>query len=193
MYKVGTSSAIRTAMEGITAYRGRRIVNRSSFHWAAALLLVSSLLGCGGLVSSSSPQSPPSNVTVSISPVSASVLLGEPQTFAATVSNSTNTVVAWSVNGIPGGNSTVGTVSATGLYTSPGDLPLPASVTVQATSAADSTKSASASVTIFSDVNVSVTPQTMPVELGATRAFAASVNSAGNPDKNVTWIVSGNG
>ncbi len=193
MHFIGTTRAIRRFMEGSTAYRGRRNGSHTPLHWGPALLLVSLFLGCGGVVGSSPSQPPPPGVTVSVSPVSASVLLGEPQTFTATVSNSSNTAVAWSVNGIPGGNTTVGTISTSGVYTSPGDLPIPASVTVQATSAADNTKSATAPVTIISDLSVSVSPQTMPVELGAARAFTASVNSAGNPDRAVTWIVSGNG
>ena len=193
MHLIGTTRAIRAFMERSTSISRTPLVNRNSFRWRPALLLVSSFLGCGGLVGSSPSQPPPSGVTVSVSPASASVLLGEPQTFTATVSNSTNTAVVWSVNGIPGGNTTVGTISASGVYTSPGDLPVPATVTVQATSAADNSKSATASVTITSDISVSVSPQTMPVELGATRTFTATVNSAGNPNRAVTWIVSGNG
>ena len=193
MHLIGTTRAIPAFMEGSTTHRGRSSVNRNWFHWRPALLLVSSFLGCGGVVGSGPSQPPPPGVTVSLSPGSASVLLGEPQTFTATVSNSTNIAVAWSVNGIPGGNTTVGTISASGVYTSPGDLPIPASVIVQATSAADNSKSATAPVTITSDLSVSVSPQTTPVELGAARTFTATVNSAGNPDKAVTWIVSGNG
>jgi hypothetical protein len=119
------------------------------------------------------------------------VLLGTPQTFTAVVSNTTNTSVNWSVNGISSGNATVGTISASGVYTSPGDLPASA-VVVQATSVADSLKNASAAVTVTSDIAVSVSPNAMPVELGATRAFVATVSSAGNPDRSLHWIVSGN-
>jgi hypothetical protein len=132
-------------------------------------------------------------VTISLTPASASVLLGEAQTFAAIVSHATNTAVNWSVNGIPGGNARVGTISTSGVYTSPGDLPVPSSVMVQATSAADNSKTATALLTVTSDISVSVSPQTTPVELGAAQAFTATVNSSGNPDRAVTWIVSGNG
>jgi uncharacterized protein (DUF1800 family) len=37
----------------------------------------------------------------------------------------TEAPVIWSVNGIPGGNSTIGTVSSTGVYTAPAIVPLP--------------------------------------------------------------------
>ena len=41
------------------------------------------------------------------------------------------------MNGVTGGNSTVGLVSQSGVYTAPRRVPSPATVTVSATSAAD--------------------------------------------------------
>jgi hypothetical protein len=180
-------------MEADTAFGGRRRLTKVSIRWRPAILFAVSLLGCGGVAGPASPPPPPSGVTVSLTPATASVLLGAPQVFTATVSNSTNTAVNWSVNGISGGNPAVGTISTSGVYTSPGDLPATGLVTVQAISAADNSKSATALVTVTSDITVSVSPQTMPVELGAARPFAATVNSAGNPDRAVNWIVSGGG
>ncbi len=37
----------------------------------------------------------------------------------------TEAPVLWSVNGIPGGNAEIGTISSTGIYTAPGIVPLP--------------------------------------------------------------------
>jgi hypothetical protein len=87
-------------------------------------------------------------VSVSISPTSASVRVRQTKQFTATVQNTTNKTVTWKVNGIAGGNGTVGTISASGLYRAPNSVPNPAVVTVSATSAADTSKSASAPVTI---------------------------------------------
>jgi hypothetical protein len=87
-------------------------------------------------------------VVVTISPTSASVRTRQNQQFTATVQNASNTAVTWKVNGITGGNSSVGTISASGLYRAPSNLPNPATVTVSATSVADPTKSASATVTV---------------------------------------------
>jgi hypothetical protein len=89
-----------------------------------------------------------SPVTVAVAPTSASVRINGTVQFAATVQNTPNTAVTWKVNGIAGGSTKVGTVSTAGLYKAPGSVPKPSTVTVSATSAADSTKSASASVTI---------------------------------------------
>jgi hypothetical protein len=56
-----------------------------------------------------------------------------------------DTSVSWAVNGIANGNSTLGTIAATGtdtaLYTAPVGVPNPASVTVTATCVADPSKS----------------------------------------------------
>jgi uncharacterized protein (DUF1800 family) len=47
----------------------------------------------------------------------------------------TEAPVTWSVNGIPGGNADIGTISSTGLYTAPGIVPLPNNkVTIESSS-----------------------------------------------------------
>jgi len=106
-------------------------------------LLMSS---CGG--GGSSEVTPPPAVAISISPDTASVVVDATKQFAATVSNTSNTSVTWSVNSTVGGNTTAGTISSTGLYTAPDLVPSSGSVTVTATSQADSTKSASATVSL---------------------------------------------
>jgi hypothetical protein len=88
------------------------------------------------------------SVSVTVHPASSSVFTNAQQQFAATVTGTTNTQVNWSVNGIPGGNATVGTINTGGLYTGPASVPSPATVTVVATSQVDTSKTGSASVTI---------------------------------------------
>jgi uncharacterized repeat protein (TIGR03803 family) len=97
--------------------------------------------------------SSPANFTVtgalvSVSPSTAQVPGSGKQQFTATVLGPSNHAVTWSVNGVSGGNSTVGTISAAGLYTAPTTVPNPATVTVTATSQAFPSVSGSASVTI---------------------------------------------
>lgn len=118
-------------------------------------------------------------------------MLGNQMTLTVTVSNSTDTTVSWSVNGIAGGNSTVGTISSAGVYTAPGDLPSTATVQITATSQADPTKSSAANVTVTSDITLSLTPNPASIELGATQRFQATVTSSGHPDTTVRWSLSG--
>ncbi|HKX58020.1 MAG TPA: hypothetical protein VJN00_01465 [Steroidobacteraceae bacterium] len=94
------------------------------------------------------PPPPPPGVQVAISPGSALLQPGDTQAFTATVSNAADSGVTWSVNDIEGGDATVGVISDNGLYTAPDTVPAPDTVTVAATSDEDSTKSASAAITI---------------------------------------------
>ena len=94
------------------------------------------------------PPSPPPPVSVAISPASASLRVARTQQFNATVKNASTTKVTWKVNGIAGGNHTVGKIGVNGLYTAPYTVPPASHVTVTAVSTADPTKSASAVVTI---------------------------------------------
>lgn len=76
------------------------------------------------------------------------VLVGTTVPFTPTVTNTTNKAVTWKVNGVTGGNSTVGTISSDGLYTAPAVQPNPSTVTITAVSQADPTKSGSATASI---------------------------------------------
>ena len=87
-------------------------------------------------------------VSVSVSPTTASVRVRTSRQFVATVQGSTNTAVTWKVNGIAGGNGTVGRISQSGNYTAPNQVPQSPTVQIAATAEADPTKSATANVTI---------------------------------------------
>jgi len=86
-------------------------------------------------------------VNVTISPTSITLAPGATQQFTATVTGTTNTSVTWAVDGLFSGNTTVGTISTSGLYTAPSSS---GTHTITATSAADSTKTGAASVTVTS-------------------------------------------
>ena len=97
----------------------------------------------GGMADAQKP-----DVRVSISPAGITLAVNSTQQFGASVSGGPNNAVQWSVNGITGGDRTVGTISESGLYTAPSAVPSPNTVTVTATSQADTSESASASATI---------------------------------------------
>jgi len=126
-----------------------------------------------------------------VTPPSGSVVLGNQATFAASVANTTDTAVSWSVNTVPGGNATFGAITSAGVYTAPADLPAPATVQITATSHADATKSATANVGITSDITLNLTPNPASVELGASQSFQATVTTSGHPDTSIRWSLSG--
>jgi hypothetical protein len=121
-----------------------------SLFWKSTSVMLLAFLavlseGCGG---GSPAPTPTPAVIVSISPSSAYLLTGQTFAFTATLTGSSNKNVTWKVNGVTGGNSTVGTITTAGLYTAPPIPPLPNSISVTATSAADPTQSATATVTV---------------------------------------------
>ena len=120
---------------------------------------------------------PPPSITVSISPTSSLLTTGGTQQFTATVTGTGNTAVTWSA--------TAGTISSSGLYTAPASA---GSFTVRATSVADTSKFASAPVTVslpgtstvlLGDQNVeSQADSSLP--LGTAEAFQTTAISSGN-------------
>lgn len=160
---------------------------------AILLAMCACTLGCGGggAGSVAQPSSPPPSITVEITPSAISVLLGESVSFSASVANTSDASVIWSVNGVVGGSTQAGTISADGLYMAPADLPAGGMVQVTATSHADSSKSATAAITVSSDISLALSLANGNVELGATQAVQAMIKSQGKPDPSVRWNLSG--
>jgi hypothetical protein len=119
---------------------------RSRWSLFALTLVVSFICGCG----SAGP--PPQQITVNVTPATATVHTGDTQQFNATVTGTTNQSVNWSVNGTPGGDNTNGTISLTGLYTPPAQVPVQNQIQVTATSVADASASQSAKVTLANPI-----------------------------------------
>jgi len=90
----------------------------------------------------------PPAVQVAVCPASQILATSSTQSFTASLANTSNTNVTWEVDGIPGGNATVGTISSTGVYSAPGSVPAGGMVTVSAVATADDTATASAQLTI---------------------------------------------
>jgi len=114
--------------------------NKSYAMLFPCLLATLLLAGCGGASSSGIG----SVGSVNVSPTQAAVVTTtQTQQFTATVSGSST--VTWAVDGVAGGNSTVGMVSSSGLYTPPSTA---GTHTIVATSAADATKTGSAKIAV---------------------------------------------
>ena len=122
-------------------------------------------------------------VNVSVVPGQQSVMLTTTQKFTATVTGSSNASVTWSVVDSQGTPSNIGSIATDGTYTAPATATLPTTnvVTVKAVSAADPSKSATATVTI-TPILVQITPPSTTVRANAsTPAFTANTP--------VTWRV----
>lgn len=86
-------------------------------------------------------------IKVSVSPSSANLYPTQTQKFTAAVMGTADNEVRWLVNGNEGGDSSVGTISPTGVYTAPESAPQ-SSVTVAAISTYASGSSSTAAITI---------------------------------------------
>jgi len=87
-------------------------------------------------------------VAVAVAPSTVSTATGATQQFAASVTGTSNTAVTWTVSGTGCSGAICGSISSTGLYTSPATAPSPATAIITATSVSDPSKSASAAVEI---------------------------------------------
>src|SRR5215471_10297962 len=133
---------------------------RAMLKTALACLFALVLVSCGG--GSSTPPPPPPTVTVN--PSSATVALNGSQQFSASSSSGTSAMATWSVNGVQGGNSTVGTIDTTGKYTAPGSFPSPNTVTVMASIGG---VSGNASVTVAFPMN-NRAAESVPLKMGTS-------------------------
>src|SRR5271169_172810 len=132
------------------------------------------------------------NVSVVVTPQTMNITTGSTQAFTAAVSNSGMSSVQWLVNGIPGGQGSIGTIDSSGNYTAPQFVPNPPNVTVTAVSNADNTKSGSATASITGALlpaTVAISPTTAALQVGTSLILSASVT--GPADTTVTWQVNG--
>lgn len=138
-------------------------------------------------------------ISVAISPTAPTVAAGTTQSFTASVQNDPSSLgVTWSLSGAGCTGAACGTLSSitptSVLYTAPNTAPNPATVSVVATSVADNTKSATASVTIGPppQMAVSVSPATSTVSINLTQLFSATVQYDFS-NQGVNWTLSGAG
>ena len=136
----------------------------------------------------------PSPVAITLKSTSATVATGSTAPFSAAVTGTSNASVTWTVSGQGCSGTACGTISSRSsfaVYIAPPLAPSPAIVNIIATSVADSSQSASASVTIVPRVAVTVAPTNPTVPTGTMQRFSGSVTAESNTA--VSWSVSGVG
>jgi hypothetical protein len=119
------------------------------------------------MINPDSGQARQGGTAVSVSPASATVTTQANKQFTA------NQTVTWWVNGVQGGNSQVGYVSASGLYSAPGSVPNPATVQLMA-KAASSSDTAAITIRYPAPVISSVSPTSIK-----TGAYTLTVTGTG--------------
>ncbi len=152
--------------------------------FALAIAAVMGLWGCGGssdLPRSSAPTPTPSpSISVTVTPNSITLSQGATQSFAATVTGTTNTAVTWGLQENAGG-----TIDSTsGLYTAPQDTT--GTFHVVATSQANSGAKGIAAVTVQLP-QLTISPPAVTLPPNGTQNFTAPAVAFANDS--VTWTV----
>ena len=167
------------------------------FIWALAssLALFTSCGNSGSTSNSNSPSPSPSSISIDVSPTASTVDVSQAQRFTATVSSDAqNRGVTWTLSGASCSGATCGTLSAASsgsgtpiTYTAPGSVLAPPTVLLTATSVSDSTRSASATITVAaSNASVTLTPVRGGLTVGQPLNFTATVTNDVN-NHGVTW------
>ncbi len=148
------------------------------------LLLVTTLgavlvsTGCGS--SYTAPNNPGPSASVTVTPATATVYLGQTVQFTAQVSGARDQTVTWSV---PSG---FGSIDSTGLYTAPSALGSGGTIDVTATSNAVPTKSGTAVVTLPL-ATLLIVPDAIDIKPGVSSTFSATLQGLENTE--VTWTI----
>lgn len=173
------------------------------------LLLAVAVAGLAGLEACGSGASSSTTATVislTLAPTTLTVSINSTGNVAATPTLSNNTVVTttvitWIVNGVAGGDSTVGTIAPSptnqlvGIYTAPSVVPA-TNILITATTPQNPSNSTDTTVVTSNAVTVTfgtaqglvVSPSGQSVPAGASFQFSALLNNV--PDPNATWSVS---
>jgi hypothetical protein len=194
------SSSVRALATSLSYPLVRRPSTRSKLRATAlwlALIAITQQISCsggGGAGSTTTNDSATPTVSVTISPGSAQIQAGATLQFLVSVQNASNPAVNWQVNGIFGGNSSVGTITpsgtATASYMAPAEVSGVLTVTVAAALQADATKTGTAQLTVnpLPKAQATVSPSNINVETGASQQFSATVQNA---PPAVIWEVNG--
>ncbi len=161
-----------------------RLFPKVRFHPRTIALVIAAVMGfwgCGGgsdAPRSSTPTPTPSpSISVTVTPNSITLSPGTTQAFTATVTGTTNTAVAWSVQ-----ESVGGTIDSMGLYTAPQNSS--GTFHVVATSLANPASMGIAAVTVS---QLTISPAAVTLPPNGTQTFTAS--AVGFANNSVTWTV----
>jgi Glycosyl hydrolases family 39 len=154
----------------------------------AVLALVAGITACShsATTSGSTQQPPPVAGSLTIAPLNPCIAPGGTQQFTATLTNVSGSGVNWSVDSVAGGNGTVGTISATGLYTAPSTS---GQHTVSAVSQLDAKAAANTTIALNPKPGLSISPDSATILVSSQQTFDVAV--CGTAASNTTWSVDG--
>lgn len=172
---VSTPTMVRTATTGMTS---TPTTTRTEPASTATMIRTAT---SGGAATRTATSTAGQALAVSVAPASAMVQTGASLQFQATVTGNANQAVTWKVNNTVGGDSTVGTITSSGLYTAPATLPTTGSVTVSAVSVVNGTTQGGAVITIQDPLAVTYGRFLDQATFGPTQQLTAHLAQIGIP------------
>ncbi|XBH20129.1 choice-of-anchor D domain-containing protein [Telmatobacter sp. DSM 110680] len=157
---------------------GKRTTNLTISESADATAIMIPLQGTG---ISGTP-----GASVAVTPSAPCVQPSATEQFAAIVTSESNTGVNWLVDNVAGGNSTVGTITANGLYTAP---PYVGSHIVKAVSQASNSVSGSSAISVNSSPTFEIYPFVASIPTGGQQTFQAQQCLVPDSGPNVSYTV----
>jgi hypothetical protein len=122
-------------------------------------------------------------VAVALSPTTAALQSSGSQQFTASVTGTSNTAVTWSIS------PPIGSVSSTGLYTAPSGVSTTQQISLTARSVADTTASASATITLISSPTVSLSALSCsPTGLASNATSTCAITLSGTAPSGGTLV-----
>ena len=112
-------------------------------------------------------------VVAAIAPATRIITEGHNFTFVSSVTGAVDPSINWFVDGIPGGNATVGTITVGGNYTSPMTVG-PHTITAGSNANSDVSQSASVSVVLAPTIPVALAATPSAIYYGATSVLSAT-------------------
>jgi len=122
--------------------------------------------------------------SVAVTPSAPCILPSATAQFGSVVTSESNTAVNWLVDNVAGGNSTVGTITSTGMYTAP---PYTGSHIVKAVSQASSSISGESAIAVSDAPTFEIYPYVSSIPAGGQQTFQAQECLV--PVSNVTYTV----
>jgi hypothetical protein len=122
--------------------------------------------------------------SVAVTPGAPCILPSASEQFAAVVTSETNTAVNWLVDNVTGGNSTVGTITTSGLYTAP---PFTGTHIIKAVSQANNGVSGQSALAVTDTPTFEIYPFVSSIPINGQQTFQAQQCLV--PDSNVSYTV----
>ncbi len=160
------------------------------------LCLLVVMADCAAVTTPTAPRADSRAPTLVFDPSPATLTAGQTFQFTVSTPGTLHPTALWSVAGVRGGNSKVGTITSSGLYTAPTSAPNPASVTITAASKTDASDNASVMVTISpntppADVSISITSPIGPANITVDQTLPITASVTGSSNTAVNWTVTG--